>query len=187
LYIYGDWQEMRLRNDDGVWSDWQPFQTIIGWTLSDGAGDHMVTAELRAGTQTATSSDTIYLTADTNPPELGNLPDSLTFTFSIPDHKLIPDSHLVTPLNQGNGAPLDWQVDLDSPQFNSTPVTGTTPDGITITVGNFDQQTPNTYSGALTVTVTDPLDVNGSPHVIDLILHVVDTPILEFHLPMLLK
>jgi uncharacterized protein YkwD len=187
LYIYGDWQDMRLRNDAGVWTDWQPFQTIIGWTLHDGVGDHTVTAELRSGSQSATSSDTIYLSADNSQPVLGNLPDSLSFTYSIPDQKLIPGEHLVTPLNQGNGSPLEWQVTLDGAQFTSTPATGMTPDQITIGVASFDQQTPNTYTGALTVTVTDPLDVNGSPHVIDLTLRVIETSILPLYLPVLRK
>lgn len=29
LYIYGDWQEMRLRNDAGAWGNWQPFRINI--------------------------------------------------------------------------------------------------------------------------------------------------------------
>jgi uncharacterized protein YkwD len=187
LYIYGDWQEMRLRNDNGVWTDWQPFQTVIGWTLHDGAGDHTVTAELRAGSQTATSSDTIYLNADSSQPALGNLPDSLSFFFSIPDQRLIPQVHSVTPLNQGNGAALEWQVTVDGPQFNNTPSNGSTPDSITIGAENFDQQSPGTYSGTLTVTVTDPQDVNGSPHAIELTLHVVETSFQPLYLPMLNK
>lgn len=187
LYIYGDWQEMRLRNDNGVWTDWQPFQTVIGWTLHDGAGDHTVTAELMAGSQTATSSDTIYLNADSSQPALGNLPNSLSFLFSIPDQKLVPQVHLVTPLNQGNSTALDWQVTLDGLQFNSTPSTGSTPGSISVGVENFDQQTPATYSGTLTVTVTDPLDVNGSPHVIELTLRVVETSFQPLYLPLLNK
>ena len=185
LYIYGDWQEMRLRNDDGTWTDWHPFKTIIGWTLHEGVGTHTVTAELRAGSQTVTSSDTIYLNVDNSQPILGNLPDSLSFTFSIPDQKLIPEMHLVKPLNQGNSDPLDWQATVDGPQFISSPPTGTTPNEITITVGNFDQHTPNIYSGAITVSVTAPPAVSGSPHVIDLTLHVVETSILPLYLPML--
>jgi len=185
LYIYGDWQKMRLRNDDGVWTDWEPFQTIIGWTLNDGAGEHTVTVELSAGSQTATSSDTIYLNADNSLPALGNLPDSLSFTYSIPDQKLIPQEYRVTPLNQGNGDSLNWQVKLDGPEFTTTPSAGTTPDEFSIAVGNFDTLTPDTYSGSLTVTVTDPLNVTGSPHVINLTLRVVETSILPLYLPML--
>ena len=187
LYIYGDWQEIRLRNDDGAWTDWHPFQTIIGWTLHEEAGDHTVTAELRSGSQTATSSDTIYLSIDSSQPILGNLPDSLSFTFSIPDQRLIPEAQWVTPLNLGNSTPLEWQVTVDGPQFTSAPSTGTTPNEFAITVENFDQHTPNVYSGAVQVAVTDPPAVSGSPHVINMTLRVVETSILPLYLPMLNK
>jgi len=187
LYIYGDWQEMRLRNDDGTWTDWHPFQTIIGWTLHKGAGDHTVTAELRAGNRTATSSDTIYLSVNSSQPFLGNLPNSLSFTFSIPDQKLIPQAHFLTPLNQGNSTPLDWQVTADGPQFTSSPSTGTTPNEIKVAAENFNQHTPNIYSGTIKVMVIDPLEVSGSPHVIDLTLRVVETPFVSLYLPTLKK
>ncbi|HJW91761.1 MAG TPA: CAP domain-containing protein [Anaerolineales bacterium] len=61
LYIYGDWQQLRLRNDGGAWSDWQPFQTSVDWILTGGVGEHTVEAELRSGSTAVISSDTIYL------------------------------------------------------------------------------------------------------------------------------
>jgi hypothetical protein len=80
---------------------------------------------------------------------------------------------------------MDWQATVDGPQFTSSPSTGTTPSEIMITVGNFDPQTPSTYSGAVMVTVTDPPAVSGSPHVINLTLSVVETSIQQLFLPML--
>lgn len=185
LYIYGDWQEMRLRNDDGAWTEWHPFQTILGWTLREGVGDHTVTAELRSGSQVSTSSDTIYLSVDNSQPILGNLPDSLSFAYSIPDQKLIPEAHHVTPLNQGNSIPLEWQLKIDGQQFTSSPSTGITPNEFTILAENFDQFTPGVYSGTITVTVTDPPAVIGSPHTIKLTLNVIETSISPLYLPML--
>ncbi len=69
LYIYGNWQEIRLRNDNGSWGDWQPFPTdsTLSWILKNIIGERLVTAEMRNGTQTATSSDTIYLTNAVSP------------------------------------------------------------------------------------------------------------------------
>ncbi len=62
IYIYGDWKEMRLRNDQGAWGNWLPFKTSFSWTLPDSAGVHTVTAELRGGQgQPTSSSDTIEL------------------------------------------------------------------------------------------------------------------------------
>ncbi|MBP1599632.1 MAG: hypothetical protein H6Q05_5009, partial [Acidobacteria bacterium] len=63
VYIYGTWQQMRLKNDSGDWSAWQPFQSQFDWTIAGGPGIHTVTAELSNGTTTTTSSDTIESTA----------------------------------------------------------------------------------------------------------------------------
>jgi uncharacterized protein YkwD len=61
LYVYGEWDEIRLRNDSGTWTSWQPFQSTLAWTLNSGTGDHTVQAEMRSDGQTATASDAIYL------------------------------------------------------------------------------------------------------------------------------
>ncbi len=62
LYIYGAWEEMRLRNDNGDWTEWQPFTTESNWTLNAVQGVRTVEAEFRQGATLATSSDTIELT-----------------------------------------------------------------------------------------------------------------------------
>ncbi len=49
LYIYGSFQQMRLKNDNGTWSDWQTFQNNVTWTIANGVGTHTVTAELKTG------------------------------------------------------------------------------------------------------------------------------------------
>jgi uncharacterized protein YkwD len=64
LYIYGQWAEMRLRNDDDSWGAWQPFQSTVTWTLRPQAGMRTVHVEMRtsgAGGQTASAHDTIWL------------------------------------------------------------------------------------------------------------------------------
>lgn len=61
LYIYGRFNQMRLRNDQGAWSSWQPFKTSFNWTLPDTPGKHTVEAELRGQDGHATSSDSITL------------------------------------------------------------------------------------------------------------------------------
>lgn len=59
LYIYGEWDTMRLRNDGGEWSEWQPFQNQLTWRLPSQSGTHLVEAELQNATSTVTSSDEI--------------------------------------------------------------------------------------------------------------------------------
>ena len=72
-------------------------------------GHHTVTAELKTGSTVVTSSDTIYLSqAD---PELGNLPEALTFLYSIPQAKLAPTTVALTPADIGAHKPLTWTAD----------------------------------------------------------------------------
>ena len=59
LYIYGTWDEIRLRNNGGEWSDWLPFANTMDWTLEDSAGQQIVEAEMRTSTTSASSSDMI--------------------------------------------------------------------------------------------------------------------------------
>lgn len=68
LYIYGDWAEVRLRNDEGAWSSWIPFRNNLNWELAGGVGPHTVWAELRTASDKLTTSDTINLSADDYPP-----------------------------------------------------------------------------------------------------------------------
>jgi uncharacterized protein YkwD len=68
LYIYGGWTEIRLRNDEGEWSQWMPFQSTMDWELAGGVGQHTVRAEMHTDLDASSSSDTIMLTQDENPP-----------------------------------------------------------------------------------------------------------------------
>lgn len=44
-----------------------------------------------------------------------------------------------------------------------------------------------TYTGLVTVTATSPADVQGSPQAIDVVLRVVDAPIVDVYLPLASK
>jgi uncharacterized protein YkwD len=61
VYIYGDWDEMRIRVNDSEWSDWMPFNNSFRWNLPNEAGLHTVTANLRGYYNFVTTSDTIEL------------------------------------------------------------------------------------------------------------------------------
>jgi uncharacterized protein YkwD len=61
LYVYGFWTEIRLRNEDGPWTDWQSFDNDIQWQLSAGNGTKTVTAEFRSTSTVYSYSDTIIL------------------------------------------------------------------------------------------------------------------------------
>jgi uncharacterized protein YkwD len=61
LYLYGDFQQVRLKNDASAWGEWQIFQNNLAWTIGNGVGPHTVTVELKTGSTVVTSSDTITL------------------------------------------------------------------------------------------------------------------------------
>lgn len=61
LYIYGEWEEIRLRNNGGTWSSWMPFTNEMRWTLDAEPGQQVVEAEMRRGDDVTVSSDIIEL------------------------------------------------------------------------------------------------------------------------------
>lgn len=66
IYAYGQgWADMmRLSNDGATWSEWQNFQANSAWTLSEDSGPKTVYMQLKRGTATRSSQDTIELVAD---------------------------------------------------------------------------------------------------------------------------
>jgi subtilisin family serine protease len=185
LYIYGDWQEMRLRNNDGDWTAWQAFRSSSSWTLPGTAGDHTVWAELRDGSTTTVTSDTIRLTQSFIP-ILDSLPDDRSFAYSIPEGRLLAKSYDIALENTGSDQSLDWTVSTAGDWFTVSPTSGTTPGGFTISPSTFVTSTPGTYTGAVTVTVTDPPAVEGSPQRIDLKLRVSETSFSYVYLPLVM-
>jgi uncharacterized protein YkwD len=184
LYLYGSWDQVRLRSDDGPWSSWQPFANEMGWTLPARGGQHTVWAEMRSGGQTVTSSDTIVLAAT---PALGGLPDEIRFLYSIREGRLLPERARVTPLNAGNDALFDWQVTVSGSPFQGSSLSGRIGDSFEIAPVGYDRGTPGTYRGTATVAATDPLGVQDTPQQIDLVLEVVDAELETVYIPMVLQ
>lgn len=179
IYIYGSWTQMRLKNDNGSFGAWQPFQASFNWTIAGGGGTHTVTAELSNGSTTTTTSDTIMLDA----PALGNVPDSLSFTYSTVDLILVPASSMVTPQNVGNSETLNWSLTTEGTWFTALPGSGATPNSFTITPTDLSMS----RTGAVTVTVTSPVETSNSPKRINLTLTVTNQPFNRVYLPMIKK
>jgi uncharacterized protein YkwD len=59
VYAYGQFSQMRIKNDQSDWSGWQPFATSFVWTLPETPGVHEVTIEMQGADGAVTSSDTI--------------------------------------------------------------------------------------------------------------------------------
>jgi len=121
------------------------------------------------------------------PSALGNLADEISFTYSIPDDRLLPNAHQVTPSDVGSGAPLTWTITAEGSWFTAAPASGKSPASFWMTPTAFATDTAATYTGAVTVTVVEPPEIENSPHRIDLTLRVVNTPLNTVHLPLVLK
>ena len=183
LYLYGqEWDEVRLRNDDGAWSNWRPFANSIAWSLPSRVGKHTVWAEMRAGERTAMSSDAISLLAA---PALGDLPDDIRFTYSIPDGRLLPASVRVTPRNGGNGDRFTWRAEVMGECFRCSVLSGSNGDSFRVVPSGFDRDAVGTHTGAVTVSVDGLEGVPGSPQRINLTLQVVDAPLEAVYLPLI--
>jgi uncharacterized protein YkwD len=185
LYIYGHgtFDEMRLRNDDGAWGDWQSFQSRLNWELGCGAGAHTVSVEMRNAVQTTSSSDSIELSQNDCTPALGNLPDELNFAYSIADQSLLPQQMEIQLLNINSTQPLSWTVGAQGDWFSMQPQSGTTPATLCVTPSDFNDRIPGVYTGTLTVVVMGPSEVAGSPKAINLRLMVFGQPIRHLYLP----
>lgn len=187
VYIYGDWQQMRLREDGGGWSAWTDFQNEFEWTLVGGAGERTLWAELRSLGSSAVTSDTITLDIPADAPALGDLPDQATFAFSIPDQSLHPASLTLTPRNVGNDDPLTWTLTATGDWYTIDRMQGSTPQSFTITPGLPDTQLPLTYTASITVTAVTPPGVGGSPQRLDLTLLAIDSPFENILLPLVVR
>jgi uncharacterized protein YkwD len=183
LYIYGDWQFIRLRNDDDGWGDWQPFQSQLSWVLNNGAGEHTVWAEMMSDNQIAASQDSIELTESASVPSLENLPASVNFVYSIADGELYPPLSSIVPLNTGSSEVLEWTVSVDGSLFQVSPTSGVTPQAITIQPLDFPTDSTGTHQNTLTVTVFNPAEVLNSPQTVQLNLLVTNQPVSHLFLP----
>ncbi|MCB0060751.1 MAG: hypothetical protein KDE19_01505 [Caldilineaceae bacterium] len=63
IYLHGTGSQLRLRNDDEQWSEWQPFQNEFTWTVPHVAGEHRVDIEVQRGQSVVTGSDTIVVSS----------------------------------------------------------------------------------------------------------------------------
>jgi hypothetical protein len=183
LYIYGSFQQMRLKNDGDAWGPWQTFSNSFSWTLNNGAGNHTVAAELKSGSTVVQTSDTIYL-SQADPPQLGNLPSSAVFLYSIPEGELVPISLALQPANLTSTDPLTWSLSQLGEWFTVSPSGGVTPQTFEITASGFITSSPGTFTGKVVVTVSDPAGTLNSPHAVNVTLSVINAPLHHIRLPL---
>ena len=110
LYLYGlGWaSEMRFRNENGTWSNWQTYTPNINWTLSNGNGSKTVNAEIRNGTGEVRSvSDTIMLNAPVVTPIISVAPDTITV---LRQTGSTTSEQVTLAISNGGTEPLNWTI-----------------------------------------------------------------------------
>lgn len=175
IYIYGSWSEMRLKNDEGDWLPWLPFQNSFLWELPPEAGWHVVTAELRAGTSTAISSDEVYLSVDSNSglARLGGLPGSVRFVYVQESASLFPLQVTIQPENIAGDQSLAWSLSTQSNWLQPFPLQGVTPESFTIKIYQPQSLSVGSYTAQIQLSVIDPIYTKDSPQSIQVELIVV--------------
>jgi uncharacterized protein YkwD len=165
-------------NSDGHRSNiLNPSTRAIGVGYYEGSGDYYSYWVQDFGTKVEESAH----------PVLGNLPEQLVFFYSIPDKKLYPPYQDFAPANTGTSDQLNWQVNNEGTFYSATPSNGTTPTSIQVIPDNFNQHKPGTYTGEITIDVTEPTNVEGAPYTLQIKLQVVDYKIRQLFLPGILK
>lgn len=110
LYMYGSgWaSEMRFRNENGTWSNWQPYTANVNWTLSSGNGSKVVYAEIRDGTgEVRSASDTIMLNATVVAPTIGLAPEVITVLRETGD---TTPQQIALHVSNGGTELLNWSI-----------------------------------------------------------------------------
>ncbi|NBD34857.1 MAG: hypothetical protein GVY30_02515, partial [Chloroflexi bacterium] len=108
-------------------------------------------------------------------PTLGPLPASLAFTYNTATQSSTPVKNILTPENVSTGDPLTWQATTDVNWLRVTPTTGTTPQTLSVQPQNLEALADGSYSGTVTLTVTDPPETQNGQQTIPVTLD-VETP-----------
>jgi uncharacterized protein YkwD len=169
LYLYGSWQEMRLRNDGGEWTEWMPFQSSVEWTLEVRSGLRTVYAEMRSGNLMAASEDTIFLYG------LEGVANELHFHYALEDGDLLPAAFILQPNLGGEAPDFTWVIEQEGSWFSASPSEGGEGTELSILPADPSSIPPGAYTGALTVTVTNPGEVANSPWTMLVSLHVLES------------
>jgi uncharacterized protein YkwD len=123
----------------------------------------------------------------TSAPTSGLLPENLSFMYSIPDQKLYPSHQNFTLSNVGSSDPFSWQVSKSGSFFAVTPGNSTTPTQIRVTPENFNTSQVDTYTGSVTIDITNPTLITESSHITQINLMVVNSKVHQVLLPGILK
>jgi uncharacterized protein YkwD len=153
---YAD-EVMISNNPDFDGAEWKPYTLHKSWTLPEGNGDKTVFVRYRDATgYEATSGDAILLDEPLKYRlQLGS--NSLTFLYEIGSGFRDPAPVSVSVDNAAGSSPMTWSADYGEAAWpDISPVSGTTPDSLTVSVDGFEASEVCTCQD--TVIITSPED-----------------------------
>ena len=156
-------------------------------TLPAGSYSGTVTVTVTAPAETVNAKQRIDLTLSVARPTLAPLPDTLTFTYYRSDSTLIPTQQELIAQNSGSEDVLSWTVTHTGSWYTVNPLSGTTPGSFIVAPASFSTTDELTYTGALTLAVTDPPDTDKSPQQMTVMLHVTAAEMPKIFLPLILR
>jgi len=184
LYMYGsDWPaaEMRFRNEDGAWSNWQPYQANLAWTLSAGNGAKTVNAEIRNSSGVVRSAgDTILLNG--TGPALSVSPGAMAF--ALQHDGPLSQTYALTIQNVGQ-EPFNWTLTESAAWLTTTAASGAVAAQSSATVNvtvSRNGLSPATRTTTLTI---DAGSADNSPQTVNVTFLLTDDP--PVFLPMITK
>lgn len=121
--LYGTWDDVRFRTNDGTWSAWQPFNPNMTWRLEGDAGLHTVFVEMRKDGEVFTTNDTITLTRSNRPAVLATMPSHLSFIYEVDKQRLTPEVHVLYPLESSSSGHV-WRATVEGNWLSVSPSEG---------------------------------------------------------------
>lgn len=122
------------------------------------------------------------------PPTLDASAENLSFFYSTTDQQFMSSAFDLNLKNIGDDQLIDWEFVSNASWIVTSADNGQTPNTISISVNNFDKNTPGDYEGTITFNGSiDASQVKNSPITIPVTLTVSDKSISRIFLPVLQK
>jgi hypothetical protein len=175
LYVHGSgWaSQVRFRNQNGTWSEWEPFSASKSWTLSCGSGSPVtVYARITDGSAVLQTSDQIHVDIP-----LSTQPSTLVFFSEQGATPTIPASYQLQIT-----CCESWSATANRTWIQLSGDSGIGSGEATVSLEGFPTN-PGTHTGTITVqTQTSQEQVN-----VPVTLVVTDGPLQKSHVPSVAK
>ncbi|MGD2041825.1 MAG: CAP domain-containing protein [Anaerolineae bacterium] len=152
---------------------WQPYSMNIPWVLTDSNGTQMVYVRYRDSTGYETNSTDSILLNIPREFDLSLSTTALVFLYDIGAGFRSSSAKEVAVVNEASSTPMEWSLEVSDGGgwLEVTPLAGTTPGTVYISVAGFSTAVPGTYEATIVVTADEG---SNSPESISVTVVAVD-------------